>query len=802
MTVYRFLTRFLALTTLLIPLSAESAGTIEVLDTIAGLPTEARIAASNPHTSYTGQLQGPGGSYTFSCATDGRGGASCALPGSRLTRAGTYTISLQPGGAGDTFQVLPDRIDPAVSSIIADSSPTGRTETRITVTLMDQYHNPLTGRPVELLSSDPSDRIQPLSEQTDSRGVQQFSLAGTTTGIRQVRAVDLLSNQTLDSAVEVHVQGAPWTNDPYEPTVQTKNDRPFYAQQTPSRAPRGGRVFYAQVASFDIIDHFEVTIPASMITGIEAQKIVIRAVDRQGNTVEDYVGTIVFSSTDPFAALPAFGEYAFRDRDLGAREFPLALKFQTPGEQTFRVEDKTNPDIFGEASVMISGSLSIPAERKIIITSHKQDQAINSIDIVLTGKAPPFINLMVTGGETDQVGETDQDGLFSIPLTLPRNQRDFTIRVRDENAQHDSGSLHLVLDTDGPPISTVSFSPERPEEGSSVLVIIESEPGLVSSIMTLTQTDGTVLDVNLSPTPSASGSYQAVFTAPAAGTYQPLITVTDRGGNSTELRTVLTVELAGLESITNIKATPLKNAVALEWDPCEDVDGYRIYVGENPDDFLYSLDTGRPTTKATVSGLLPGRTYYFAVTCVIGDTESETKSIVEATIPGLVLTVTSQDASLLLEWPALPTDIPLNSYLLEYGIEPATLTEQRNLHGSLQAFTIHDLLNDIPYYLRLTPISVTGDLLKDMAASGQGTPHALVPGFRPRPADTIPFSREGLPIGASVLPRAPYAHPTGLPTIAWVGIGGGILLLGLIMLRRHKAHQELLILAQLQQQYR
>lgn len=801
MTVYRTLAQFLALLVLLVPLSAESAGTVEILDTIAGLPTEVRIHNAEPRVSFTGELRGGTGNYTFSCSTDNSGTAACDLPGARLTRAGTYTVSLKPGGATAAFNVLSDRIDPRVSSIVADPVDVQTTETRITVTLMDQYLNPLVGRPVELLSTDSSDFVQPLTDQTNASGIQQFSLIASQAGTRQVRAMDLLSNETLDAAIDIHIQGQS-TNRAVEAQNVGSAKRPFFTQAAP-RTPNRGRMFYGQVASFDIVDHFDVSVPPTMITGVEAQKIVIRAVDRQSNTVENYVGTVVFSSTDPFAALPAFGEYVFRDRDLGVREFPLALKFQTPGEQTFRVEDKTNPDIFGEASVMISGSMAIPPERKIIITSHKQDQAINSTDIVLTGKAPPFINLIVTGGETDQVGETDQSGLFSIPLALPRNQRDFTIRVRDENAQHDSGSLHLVLDTDGPSISTVSFSPERPEEGSSVLVIVESEPGLVSATMTLTQTDGTPLDVALSPTPSASGSYQAVFQAPAAGTYQPLITVIDIGGNSTELRTMLVVELAGLDSVENITATPLKNAVALEWDPCEDVDGYRIYVGENPDDFLYSLDTGRPTTKATVSGLLPGKKYYFAITCVIGDTESETKKVVEATIPGLVLTITPQDASLLIQWPALPTDIPLDSYLLEYGIEPSNLTERRNLHGSLQAFTLHDLLNDITYYLRLTPISVTGDILKDMAASGQGTPHALLPGFRPRPADAVPFSRDtSTPLGASILSRAPYAHPTGIPTFAWIGISGSILLVGFMILRRYKTRQEMLLLKQLQQRYR
>src|SRR3989344_9478895 len=97
MTVYRNIARFLAMTILTIPFSAQSAGILDILDTIAGLPTEVNIHDIEPHKSVTGELKGPGGNYTFSCAADKNGTAQCNLPGNRLTRAGTYTISIQQG---------------------------------------------------------------------------------------------------------------------------------------------------------------------------------------------------------------------------------------------------------------------------------------------------------------------------------------------------------------------------------------------------------------------------------------------------------------------------------------------------------------------------------------------------------------------------------------------------------------------------------------------------------------------------------------------------------------------------------
>jgi len=833
--------RFIAATTLAVPFSAHSQGAVprepesfygvlSAEDSIAGIGTEIAVQgfASNTVLSFT--VHTPDGlSFPVQLKTDRNGEGIELLSGERTRKAGSYSV--QRKDVQTFFEIFPDRVYAQNSSILSTRpfiDPNGQDTVEITVTIRDRYGNPLSRRPVELISSRSGDYVQLLSGETDASGTQKFTISTNEPGNIVLRAVDLLSGETIEGSAHI-TAGSQFTaamprgidnlygvgNNPFSHT-------PYPTQPSPRAQTRGRSMYYstpwgqytAQVSNgFDIIDHFEISAPDTLAAGVEAQKIIVRAVDRNGLTVENYTETILFSSSDPNAILPAFGSYTFAPRDLGQREFPLALQFQTPGEHVFRVEDETSSNVFGETVILVAGSSIIPIDRKIIIASHQDGQVINTTEITLEGKAPPFVNLLVTGGQTDVMGDTDNSGTFSMTILLNPNQRDFTIRIRDEQGQYDSGDLHLILDMSGPLVGNISFSPQEPAQGQNVLLVVESEPGLSKVTMTLSRPNGETDTLELREATTASGTYQLLFQAPSAGAYQPTIRAIDKAGNITDVRTTLTVGLPGLLKVYNVRAEPQKNAVALEWDAVpDDIDGYRIYVGEGPDDFLYHLDTGRPITKATVSGLLPGRIYYFSLTALMGDVESDEKSdVVSARVVGLTLDITEQDASLFVEWSSLPNNVPLDSFFLEYGTEPGKYTEKRNLHGELRAYILRDLLNGITYHLRLTPITVTGDILEDLAAMGQGMPQTLIPGFRPGPADPAPqFDLSGQetptyrpPIGATTLERVPRAYPSGIPgQWSWIALGIAAIVIGFHLKRRRKLRSEAAILRSIQTRYR
>lgn len=762
------LTRITAsLLTFALPLTAAAAGVLTVNDSIAGLGLEVSIEEAEPNAQISVMVTAPnGGTLSMPVSTNAKGNASASIPGPKTEAAGTYTVSALKNGAviipAVTATVKPGTMDPWTSGVQSWTPrihADGRDEADITVTIRDQYGNPLSGRPVSLVSGRSDDSIAMLTPQTDAKGTQHFSLTTTEPGTVMLRAVDLLSGNAVTQSATVQAEGY---------GIGGNDANRFYSGINATSG--SNKTFYsgmrAQAGSFGDIDHFEVTAPAAMNVNEEAPKITIRAVDRNGNTVESYNGTIVFETTDPNATVPNFGQYMFQPRDLGVKSFTLALKFQASGQQILRVSDVNVPDIMGEAVIMVGGSSSGTSGNGITVTSHQNNDYVNTLDIVVEGRAPRLANLIVMGGERDATGNSDASGNFSIPVRLGSAQRDFTIRVMDaENSRTDSGPIHLILDQEVPVIDSITFTPNDPNAGEKVLVLIESEPELAQALMRLTDKSGKVAEITLSPVPTQDGSYQGFFTAPDSGTYQPTVIVMDKAGNTEEVRAQLTVGGRTMPKVQNVKAEARIDVIDLIWDPVTDATGYRVYIGETATDYLYSLDTNSTQTKAAVRGLAAGKTYYFAITALKSDAESKDKSDpVSAQILGFAVTVKSEENALRLTWTSLMNNLPLSAFKLEYGAAADHLTEVRMINGELRDVTIRDLLPGIEYFVKLTPVTVTGDVLDELAATGTGTPTGA--GFKPGPRDDVPFDVVKNPGGT--LHGAPSTPGSGIPPFAWL----------------------------------
>ncbi len=763
----------------LVPVTAVAA-TLQAENSIAGIGLSIDLLHADANKNVEITVSDPdGGTIRIPVVADTKGTATAVLPGSKAETAGTYTVSA-PGASPIALEVTPDSVDAQVSSVQTWTpviSPDGRDRAEVSVILRDRYGNTLSGRPVTLVASRTSDKVTPLSPETDATGTQHFSVTATEEGTIQLRAIDLLSAVTIGETAQIRA-GSTAMGGEYAPLTS------YTASNT------SGKKFYfnAQaVSSFDIIDGFEVTAPMQMTAGEEAQKVTVRAVDRNGVTVENYTGTVRFVTTDPQATVPNFGTYTFLSRDLGVKSFPLALTFRSPGEQTFRVEDETDATIVGETVISVSGQGGVGPTGGLEVTSHKDGDYVNSLDLIVEGIGPRFVNLIVIGGDRDYTGSTDDMGRFTIPIALAQGRQDYTLRVRNDLGTYDSGNIHLVLDQDAPEISMIQFAPEAPEEGTKVLVVVESEPGLSNAFLRIPDRVNSIpQDVELVENTTQPGSYQGFFTAPASGSYQPIATVMDKAGNVTELATQLQIGGKTLPQVQGLKAEPKVDAVDLTWDPVtSDVTGYRIYIGDSEDNYLYTLDTGRVITKATVKGLTQGQVYTFAVTALRDEIESEEKSVsVSAQVLGFKLEVTPQDGALRVQWTSLANDLPLQTFILEYGTTETDLSEKRTLNGDLRDYTIRDLLNGVEYFIRVTPVTITGDTLDELSASGQGTPEGGL--FKPSARDDVPFDIDDLPAGP-LHSGAPNNPSTGVPAAAWMTVLA-LAAFGVFLRWKHRKH--------------
>ncbi len=790
---------------LALPMNALGAGVLRMQDTIVGLGTEARATGFSSAQALDLVVFSPSGQSTVvPVRSDAQGNVQANVPGADLQEAGTYRSFLGTDGkrlsADANFEVLPESVDPQSSTVQIDRkqiAADGRDAARVTVTLHDRYGNLLAGRPVELISSRSGDMIFGLARETDAHGSQAFTVSTNQPGSLSLQALDVLSNTIL-------VQRASLTAGNGDATAVGGTQDPSYARSNgedyaPS-APRSNSPYTAQLAanataSFGLIDHFEVVVEPKALAVNEVGNITIRAVDHDGQIVQDYVGTVdIYSPTDPQANVPGFsdqqarGRITFLPKNQGVKLIPLSVSFRRPGQQVLRVSDAANPNapIAGETTVTITGDGGADGHR-IIISSPKADSTVGGKSVIIVGVGSPYTNVQVNTG-TDRVsGDTDEKGNFTINVPLDTAHSEYTFFLQDDAGNE--ASLHLVRDIDPPVILSAGFSPGHPQAGQQVVFQAQSEPSLPVAKLTIG-----AQELTLQEDPQRLGTYQVMFPAPAAGAYQPTLVLRDAADNQMQSLLSFTVAPKSLPVVQNLQAIPGANAVQLQWAPVtgESVDKYRIYIGEQPDNFSMARETASGgATKAKIGPLTPGVPYFFAVTAVKGDRESAEKSqVVSATPIGLLMTVTPQESSLFVEW-TVPEQSSFLAFELQYGVEKDVFIEKRLIPGGdlkpkeKRSFTIRDLLPGVTYFVRVTPVSTTGDRMTELSIDGQGSP-ASAGGFHAAPGDPLPFSQNDIPPPNGLHGSAPEVPASGLPPIAWwlgIGITG---FLGLLQWHRRR----------------
>jgi hypothetical protein len=777
---------------MLLPMGLQAAS-IDALDSVAGLATEVVIEGLVPGTQTHLSIHSPvGDTFSHTLNVGDQGIAHTWVAGNDLQVAGTYDLTVD-GSTNGSLTVHPDSVDLLASFIDAPKTNLAvGEEMTVTVVLTDRFGNALSGRSTELISSRTDDLVQAITRETDIYGEQQFLVRAAFPGSIALRAIDLISGDTLQSALAIaagDLKDA--VGGPVAYSTQTEVSQQFYRGNPYSASVLGGNQFRAQLNDPPRFDHInievigkqpkqEVDLNGAIINVIEmeqhkAESMLLTAVDQYGDPYYDFIGTAYLATTDSNATLPSFGVYDFRFEDEGRKMFTLGLKFSSDGRRQMVLTERADEipsdlsQALGRLDVDVTQKQVLQQpDQKMTITNPRNGDLFNQTEVLVEGSGPAFINIVIMGGKENIEGETDRQGNFSITVPLDASTVEQLITVEDKDTPQNKSEVTFSIDVTAPEITSISFTPENPIEETDVLVIVESELGLADITIVFNEEEYV-----LTNTDPSSGKYQMLLTAPVAGSYDAVITATDAQGNAAQKTGILPVGLRGLPQVQSVVAEAQINAIALSWNPITDdnIDAYRIYVGTAPDEFIYTLDTDRPTAAATVAGLRPGTVYYFGVTALEGLRESSEKSeIANATVLGVKLEVTPGDGSLFIEWSSLQQEIPLAKFILEYSTEIEALddpsreveVEKKTLNGELRAFTLRDLMNGVTYHLKLTPITTTGEALEDLAATGQGTPigagftagtsdpvpfdlRASVPPT-PRPVKDMPLSNEGVPM--------------------------------------------------------
>lgn len=751
---------FILLAILVLPpqtLTAQDVCSVSAMDTVAGLGTQ--ILLDGCESGATVRMTTPdGGVRSY------QGNGTINVPGADVRRAGEYGV--EAGGGSAVFTVLPDVPDAAMSRLTStDTHVSANGSVTVTLSLLDRFGNALSGRPAALLSNRAEDEIVPATVETDEYGEMRWTVRSNTPGQITLTAYDILSGRAMSDRV----------------TLNGSSSAADYGAYTAA---------VGQGADFGFVDRFSVQIlDKEVIRSNEDLSLRITALDTSGNVVEDYTGTVEITSTDTEAVLPGGGLVTFRPAELGRKEIALGMRFRTPGEQTLTVADQSDPAVRGSISINVE-RLSGDGNGDIEILDPPDGTRVGDPTILLQGRGPSFVNLRVKGGAEEVSGSTDAEGVFRIEVPLNPAQTDHTLFVVSDNGRYESRAHHLVFDTGAPDIESITFDPEEGQATMDATITVVSEPGLASVTAEIGSKSVTLAE-------SASGTYAATFTAPASGVYDAKVTVTDGAGNEATMLAKWTVEGKGMPTVQGVAAQGRPNAVLVTWQPVDDEDlaQYRVYIGTSAQNYEYGLDTGSPVTSALVNGLTPGVTYTITVTALGKDGEESTeKSVpVTATPLGMSLRVMPGNESLLMEWQP-PANTPLATYILEYGVDAGAYSERRKISGDLRVYTIRDLLNGVTYELKLTPVTITGQRIEELATVAHGTPSGE--GFGLGPADPAPIGpvivdpEDPLHSGAPIQPprNLPSTPDSGIPSfVIWsVIFGAAVLGIGVYKYRRQR----------------
>lgn len=176
----------------------------------------------------------------------------------------------------------------------------------------------------------------------------------------------------------------------------------------------------------------------------ESLTLTVTALDSYGKMINDYAGTVSFSSTDGLADLPA--SYTFSADDRGAHAFTCA--FNSPADQTITVTDSTGSmRAFAEAIVVsqargpsISSNNDFSAEGNFTTGGLHSSQipafVVGAADFTNDGKQ----DLVFVHYQQDLVGilPGNGDGSFQSETTLSVGSRPIVAVIGDFNGDHNA----------------------------------------------------------------------------------------------------------------------------------------------------------------------------------------------------------------------------------------------------------------------------------------------------------------------------------------------------------------------------
>ena len=608
------------------------------LDTVAGVNTYLRTSQTVANSSVVFDVKKPNGEIiSVPSVTNANGVAQAEFTDYHTRVAGVYSLVAHFEDSSsitgvNTFEVLPGDVSVSKSTVSPVDQVVRSTADReeLTVKLVDDYGNPISGHVVTLVSSVSDDVISPVSALTDEFGQVGFSALSQNSGT--------VTYTVYDSTVDLVL------NDRAKVLYLLDGDSAFAEN---SLDP--DEYFYAASGSGNLnVDSFGFSDVTSGIGIGDSTTFTVTAMDASKLKVTGYTGNIRFSVNGDnsfYANLPE--DYTFLESDLGEHTFSLAASFLQEGTYSVSAQDVDSPAILGTYDFIVTASGSVASGSSINISNPVAGTYSNPIQVI-SGSAEPGVELKIFDNDfeiSSLIVGLDGAFTFTSAVLADGSHSIYVASVNEIGTVVDmSNPVVFTVDTASPDVAQIVLEPSSNVDPGSVVT------ASINTGDTLSQATVVVGDTVYQMQPTLDGGYSASFAAPVEfGDYNIDLVLVDELGNETRVDAgaLLSVGVFGnqatlLGDVSSLVVDPDDHRATLTWvappDSINAVKNYRVYYGLSPSQLSEAVDTLTNSNTWYIPNLKNGVTYYFAIVAVDeSGNVSEHFSNIEAATPNPVI---------------------------------------------------------------------------------------------------------------------------------------------------------------------
>jgi len=365
---------------------------------------------------------------------------------------------------------------------------------------------------------------------------------------------------------------------------------------------------------------FVVQIEPSTIKVWEPADLTIKAIDENGDIVEDYEGDVIMSVVDKDGneldtadyVLPNDGNYSFLEEDQGEKKFTKWLTINKAWEYKVIVED-FETEQSGEGDVKVINPDATDSKWTVTISTPQDWETIVDSVLSVAWSAPNYRNSKVEvliDGKKVEEWQVDESWNFQIDIQdIPDGTHTLQVNVLDidNNVVASSKKITINVALKKDLLKDIKILPsEQVEQGTKVEVQIKVAPQVSSAVLKVSNYGEYPMDRMTTDT------FTTQFVANTPGTFDISVDLKGEFWEKTydNIKKLVVIEKIAIQNVKFVRDNP-KKTIDLTWDFSWQVPAFKVIYGTEKD----KLDMSAIVTenKYTIKNIDEGKTYFVQI---------------------------------------------------------------------------------------------------------------------------------------------------------------------------------------------